>query len=259
MLRKFEKIMRTAFCTHVSDNWYYSVGAHKLAQSVKYFHPDIDFYCFGDQQLLQLFDMHPNINWNTVHPFVSYQLIDDYDMVVHFDADSMLVGRLEELLDPTNLQFDIIGVRNNNDFNKAGKDNPITNPGTDPQKYLNAGLVATTSKKFIEHWMTANVKFGNEMPFQEQTVLNIIAGDYEVKILDPIDSNVYYGISNLYGTVTHWDSWKSIEMVDEELTLAGKRVKVLHHGGGHGAVKLDFDLFNSQVKQRLLHIYEGTN
>ena len=38
--------MKVAFCTHVSDDWYYSVGAHKLSQSLKYFHPEIDFYCF---------------------------------------------------------------------------------------------------------------------------------------------------------------------------------------------------------------------
>ena len=89
--------MKVAFCTHVSDNWYYSVGAHKLSQSLKHFHPEIDFYCFGDKQLNELFSIHPNVNWNTVHPFVSYQLIDQYDMVVHFDADSMIVGKLDEL------------------------------------------------------------------------------------------------------------------------------------------------------------------
>ena len=48
--------MKVAFCTHVSDNWYYSVGAHKLSQSLKHFHPEIDFYCFGDKQLKELFE-----------------------------------------------------------------------------------------------------------------------------------------------------------------------------------------------------------
>ena len=65
-------------------------------------HPEIDFYCFGDKQLNELFSIHPNVNWNTVHPFVTYQLIDDYDMVVHFDADSMVVGKLDELLNESN-------------------------------------------------------------------------------------------------------------------------------------------------------------
>jgi hypothetical protein len=77
-------------------------------------------------------------------------------MVVHFDADSMLTGRLDELLDPINLQYDIIGVRNNNDYNKAGADNYITNPGQDPQKYLNAGLVTITNKTVLLDWMERN-------------------------------------------------------------------------------------------------------
>jgi lipopolysaccharide biosynthesis glycosyltransferase len=243
----------------VSDNWYYSVGAHKLSQSLKYFHPEIDFYCFGDKQLNELFEIHPNVNWNTVHPFVSYQLIDKYDMVVHFDADSMIVGKLDELVNESNLEFDIIGVRNNNDFNKAGKDNPITNPGLDTQKYLNAGLVAITSKTFIEQWMLNNIEFGNQMPFQEQTVLNYMSNDFKTKIIDPIESNVYYGISNLYGNHTHWDSWMDIQLIENELILNNKKVKVLHHGGGHGAIKLDFNLFNKETKQYLEKIYESNN
>ena len=248
--------MKIAFCTHVSDDWYYSVGAHKLSQSIKYFHPEIDFYCFGDKQLNQLFLIHPNVNWNTVHPFVSYQLIDAYDMVVHFDADSMLTGRLDELLDPINLQYDIIGVRNNNDYNKAGADNYITNPGQDPQKYLNAGLVAITNKTVLLDWMERNINYGNDMPFQEQTVLNELSMMYNTKIVDSADSGVYYGISNLYGNTTHWDSWKLIE-IDEQsrFILNGKTIKVIHHGGGHGTYnKLDFNLFNNKTKQQLEQI-----
>lgn len=251
--------MKVAFCTHVSDNWYYSVGAHKLVKSAQYFHPEIDFYCFGDKQLNELFSIHPNVNWNTVHPFVSHQLIDDYDMVVHFDADSMIVGSLDELLTEDNLNYNIIGVRNNNDFNKAGKDNPITNPNQDPQKYLNAGLVAVTNKATLEDWIHKNIEYGNQMPFQEQTVLNHITENWSTKILDPAHADVYYGISNLYGDNTHWDSWKLISIVEEDLMLNQKKVKVLHHGGGHGATKLDFGLFNEQVSNRLIEIYESNS
>jgi len=251
--------MRIAFCTHVSDNWYYTVGAHKLVKSAQYFHPEIDFYCFGDKQLNELFQIHPNVNWNTVHPFVTAQLIEQYDMVVHFDADSMIVGKLDELLDESNLQYDIIGVRNNNDFNKAGKDNYITNPNQDPQTYLNAGLVAITNKNVVEDWINKNIEYGNQMPFQEQTVLNHISTNWKTKIIDPIHSDVYYGISNLYGNNTHWDSWKEIQLINNELILNNKKVKILHHGGGHGAKKLDFDLFNNEVKNKLTQIYENNN
>ena len=252
--------MKVAFCTHVSDNWFYSVGADKLTKSINKIHPEIDFYCFGDKQLNELFSIHPNVNWNTVHPFVTYQLIDDYDMVVHFDADSMVVGKLDELLNESNLEFDIIGVRNNNDYNRAGKDHYITNPGLDPQKYLNAGLVAVTNKLFLEDWMKRNIAYGNDMPFQEQSVLNEIASNWKTKIIDPIESNVHYGTSNLYGERTHWDSWGSIKIINNELILNNKKVKVLHHAGGHHTInKLDFNLFNNEIKQYLTNIYESNN
>jgi len=251
--------MKVAFCTHVSDNWYYSIGADKLRKSIKHFHPEIDFYCFGDKEISDLFSIHPNINWNTLNPIVSYQLIDDYDIVVHFDADSMIVGKLDELLDESNLQFDIIGVRNNNDYNKAGKDHYITQQNIDPQNYLNAGLVAITNKTLLEEWIHRNISYGNNLPFQEQSVLNELQLSYKTKILDPKESGVYYGISNLFGNNTHWDSWKQISIIGDDLVLNNKKIKILHHAGGHGAKKLDFDLFNDTVKDRLNKIYESSN
>jgi hypothetical protein len=152
--------MKVAFCTHVSDNWYYTVGADKLVKSANNFHKEIDFYCFGDKELNELFSIHPNVNWNTVHPFITYQLIDNYDMVVHFDADSMIVGKLNELLNDSNLDFDIIGVRNNNDYNRAGKDNYITNPGLDPQKtYINF-----QSRLGKDPWLT---------PYTDETLMRL--------------------------------------------------------------------------------------
>jgi hypothetical protein len=50
-----------------------------------------------------------------------------------------------------------------------------------------------------------------------------------------------------------------IQLVENELILNNKKVKVLHHGGGHGATKLDFNLFNEEVKQYLTQIYESNN
>jgi len=120
-------------------------------------------------------------------------------------------------------------------------------------------LVAITNKSFIEQWMLKNIEIGNQMPFQEQTVLNLMTNDWKTKIIDPIESNVYYGISNLYGKQTHWDSWKDIQLINHELYLNNKKIKVLHHGGGHGATKLDFNLFNEDVKQYLTKIYESNN
>lgn len=249
--------MKTLFVTHVSDDWYESVGASKLVASAKYFHPEIPFYVFGTKEIEELFKIHPNVNWNTLQPFTTIHGLNEFDMVVHFDADSMIVGRLDELLSEDNLKYDAIGVRNNNDFGQAGKDNPITQGNIPVEKYLNAGLVASTSKEFLQQWCNYNINFGNSQPFQEQSVLNYIIGEryYKNKILDPIESNVHYGISGLFGTETHWDSWKEISLNEnKELILRNKTVKVLHHAGGHQKNKLDFNMFSNEVKERLNEI-----
>lgn len=248
--------MNVAFCTHVSDDWFYTIGAHKLLKSVKYFHPEVDFYVFGTDDINAVFNSHPNFNWTTIHPAISIQLIDDYDMVIHMDADSMLVGKLDELISEDNLQYDVIGVRNNNDFGRAGKDAPI-HEGYPIETYLNCGLVATTSKKFLETWIQYNLSMGNNKPFQEQSILNMMihTEDWKWKVVDPINSNVYYGVTNIWGEKTHWDSWKEIQVVNNELVLNNKIVKVLHHAGGSKPEKLDFNMFNDDTKRFLENIY----
>jgi hypothetical protein len=50
-----------------------------------------------------------------------------------------------------------------------------------------------------------------------------------------------------------------INIINNELILNNKKVKVLHHGGGHGAQKLDFNLFSEETKQYLEKIYENNN
>lgn len=240
--------MNVAFCTHVSDDWFYTIGADKLLKSAKHFHPDIPFYVFNSAQIQNIFDMHSNFNWTTIHPAISIQLIDEYDMVVHFDADCMITGKLNELLDQDNLNYDIIGVRNNNDYKRAGKD-PAIFEGYKWDTYLNCGLVGVTSKSFLEKWIEYNLSFGNNMPFQEQSILNrmVHEEDWTYKILDPIDSNVYYGISNVWGTTTHWDSWKDIQIINDELVLQDKIVKILHHAGGSVKHKLQPRMFNDET------------
>jgi hypothetical protein len=254
--------MKTCFVTHVSDDWYDSVGASKLVASARYFHPEIPFFVYGTQEINQLFQIHPNVNWNTLQPFTTLPAFENeegivFDMVVHFDADSMIVGKLDELLSEDNLKYDVIGVRNNNDFDKAGKDGAITQERIPIQEYINAGLVGCTSKKFLQTWTIKNISEGNNQPFQEQSVLNSIIGEYnyKLKILDPKESNVHYGISGLFGTNTHWDSWKEISLNgNKELILRNKFVKVLHHVGGHQKNKLDFNIFSQEVAERLYEI-----
>jgi hypothetical protein len=52
-------------------------------------------------------------------------LVEDYDMVIHIDADSFCIGSLDKVI---NSKAELIGVRNNNFFGKAGSSNPCVSP-----------------------------------------------------------------------------------------------------------------------------------
>lgn len=225
------------------------MGAAKLVASAKYFHPDIPMFVLGSEEM-EGFNIKAV---ESLHPFVINKFIDEYEKVVYLDADSMIVGKLDELLAAIDA-YDVIGVRNNNDYDLAGIGNPITQDGLSVQEYLNAGLVATRNKLFVEEWMKDYKTYGRLLPFGAQSVLNNIYKNYNHFILDAKESNVFYGISALAGTETHWDSWKQISIVNGELILLDKKVKVLHHAGGFKTDKLGFYMFNKETRERLIEI-----
>jgi len=228
------------------------MGCAKLVASAKYFHPEIPMVVLGTQHMEDL-----QIPLGQMHPVAIKAVMEHwgYSTVIYIDADSIICGKLTELFDAIEAGiYEFIGVRNNNDFDKAGCEAPIAQYGAPIPQYLNAGLVATGEPYFIKDWIRANKEYANIVPFQEQSVLNNIAENYNYRILDPKESNVYYGVSGLYGTETHWDSWKEIEVVDGALMLNGKTVKVLHHAGGKKENKLDFDMFSEAAKARLIEI-----
>lgn len=243
--------MKIAFCTNISEEYYHSMGCDKLVKSAKYFHPDIPFHLLDTQGLMAKYDAPMGI----LMAYALHDVFGQYDAVIRFDADSILVGKLDELIEALEDGFDIIGVRNNNDYNKAGKDNPIVQPGAGTEHYLNAGLVATTSRDFVAEWISDCRKYASMLPFGEQTVLNALSPKYKTFIVDQAHARCYYGISALSGEDTHWDSWKNIWVSNKgELFLSHKEVKVLHHGGGSFKDKLGFYMFNKETRQRLIEI-----
>lgn len=240
--------MKICFCTYVNDKYYHSMGADKLVASLKYFHPSIPILVYGDEDIKEF-----DVPFGLLHPFMIYKALLEYETVIYIDADSMIAGPLDELLLAVE-NYDIVGVRNNNDQYRAGKDEPIGQPGSGTADYLNAGLIATHHRGFILEWQMANILYGNLLPFKEQSVFNSLKRNYNTHMIDPKDSKVYYGVSALSGTETHWDSWMDIKVVEGDLILNDKKVKVLHHGGGTNPNKLGFYMFNDETRKRLIEI-----
>ena len=242
--------MKIAFCTYISDCYFHSIGAAKLLASLRYFHPNIPIICYGDTAIKE-----EGMDFGLLHPFMINRVMEQgYDAVIYFDADSIVTGSLDELLLALENSYDIICVRNNNDQDKAGMDEPIGQEGAGTEHYVNAGLIAVKNKNFLKEWMEDNKKYGAWLPFKEQTVLNTIKGKYKSLIIDNKDTNVYYGVSCLSGTESHWDSWKEIHVMNGDLMLNYKKIKVLHHAGGKKEDKLGFYMFNDETRKRLIEI-----
>jgi lipopolysaccharide biosynthesis glycosyltransferase len=239
--------MKTAFITHCSDDWFYNGGCAKLLTTASYFHPEIPFYVFGNIELNALNKSYGNsLNWCNIKPFVANSIADSYDKVIHFDSDCIILGKLDELLQS---KEDIIGVRNNNDYNTASKftDPPITVAGCKPEDYMNAGLVGSCNKNFWEEWMSTGSSCAR-YPYQEQDTYNLIiqSGKYSFECLDSKDKPLHYGISCHYGKDTYWDSAKEIIKISDDFMLKTKKVKVWHQAGGsHHWPKLNIDTFFS--------------
>ena len=233
--------MKVAFCTHVSDDWFVPCGGAKLVASARYFHPEVPFYVFDSKAIEDVKAKH-NVGWDTLIAPICQQLAHKFDLVVHFDADSCIVGKLDEILAG---DYDVAGVRNNNDRDCAGAfGSGYSMPNVPADKYLNAGLVAATVSGFWWDWATSNNCIAHEHYFAEQDVYNKLIytpGLYKFKLLDPKQKPVYYGIASHDGPGSHYASWSRAELIDGKLMLNAKQLKVLHQAGGHRLPKMVFE------------------
>jgi hypothetical protein len=255
--------MSIAFCTHCSDDWFYDGGCSKLLATAKYFHPDIPFYVFGNLELSQLSKKYGGqLSWDIMNPIVSLEIAKMHDRVIHFDADSIILGQLDSLL---HFDTDVVGVRNNNDFGTASKftDKPVTINNCLPSEYMNAGLIGSKTIKFWEYWIQKNFQLARSMPYAEQDVMNLIIqeGKFSFSCLDSVEKDVHYGISCHFGDKTFWDSSKLIKKVESDFMLKNKKVKVYHQAGGHQYFpKLNLDnLFSKETSLSIQEIINNSS
>jgi hypothetical protein len=259
---------KTIITSHCQDSWYDDVGARKLYNSFRYFHPDVDIKISGDADIRAVQAKYPWTTWYTFDPVIAEQFFDAYELIVHIDADSIITGPLDELLEG---DFELAGVRNNNDVGRTTNQwsimgSPVP-PGHDmTSQSLNGGLVASRSRAFWDEFREANKALGVTGPYRgnfgEQDVWNRIfwSGRYRVKVLDPKEANVYYGVSQQNGQpgVPIESAWRDLYIDGGELFCRGKKVKVIHHASGHFVPKLNYAPWViSEVKDFLDKITKG--
>lgn len=249
-----KKILISIWCT---DDYAELLGVEKLVNSVKYFHPDVDHVIFNTEMTNKVYSECPWIQPIWMMPPTCLPFVEDYDMVIHLDADAVVTGPLDELFAS---DADVIGVRNNNSLNQAGAHGGITIPHIPPfgngnpipmQGFLNAGLVAVNRKEFWYDWHKVNEHAAHNKTYgfgdENDTLNQLFHWDkYTSEVIDPIGSKISYGLSNVWGTGdNHWESWSQIYVKDDRLYLDDPVteepmcIKVLHQAGGSIASELN--------------------
>lgn len=202
--------------------------ADLLVNSFKHFHPDVTFIVY-DQKYLD------NINYRSIDsffykatPFFAKELIKKYELVVKIDADSLVVGPLDDVFDDSS--YDVAGVLNNNRLEPL-----VTCLNVPPELYLNCGLVAMRSREFIDHWWTLCHRFFfNQFQYREQDLLNILClyGNYNIACLDNGDK--WYGLNSK----SEWGRFevKQNRLIcppDPRYNTITKNIRVIHAAGGN--------------------------
>ena len=174
-----------------------------------------------------------------VTPFFTRKLIDEYDCVIRLDADQIITGNLDHVIEG---DYDAAVVQNSNPrdwkkhYNMTGQ--MLSLYDIDPLDYVNCGFIAIKSKRFVEHWWKlCNAIFFERYPFREQDMLNILVHhfNYKIKFLDR--SNKWHGlISKGY--------WAHIKKQEDTLIMPkndewpkdeDKEIMAIHWAGGDQA------------------------
>lgn len=219
--------MRKVCFTIVSDDYYYPVGTHIFVNSFLRFHPDIDLVVFRQDKVNET--MKDGIDFYNAKPTFAKLLTDKYDLVVNIDADTVITGRLTEVFD--NVDYEVGGAWNKNDYEDAEFGN-IT-----ADMYVQAGMVASTNKKFWDLWEEEN-KLANLFIRKENDTLNLVwynnpeTKKMKKKIFDK--KKDYYGCKSLGREPEFY-------IQDDKLMCRKEQVKAYHFARGGVFPKLDFN------------------
>lgn len=218
--------------------------ADKLIKSFHKFHPNIEFKVYGAQEIGN------KENYLRQKPLFAKDLIKDYDLVLGFDADQIVTGKLDYLFEE---EYDVGTVLN---YNKTDNENYGTVSVFDIPKeaYVNCGLVAMRSERFINHWWNlCNTYHFEALRYREQDLLNVLIhyGDYVVECFDFPNQVKKY---NAWHGLVAKDHYLAMKVSGGRLVLpqngVEKEIKVLHSAGGGSEPKIGDSyrtLFNEDV------------
>jgi hypothetical protein len=193
-------------------------------------------------------------------PMIAKDLIEKYDLVIKFDCDQLVTGKLNHLWE--DVDYDIGTVLNGNP-----KEPPVSVWDINPAQYMNCGLVVMKSKHFINHWWNlCNSAHFQNYQFREQDLMNVMIYymDYKVRCFDWSEN--WHGLVHKgwwqYMEVT-WAQEKSQETPPQQILVlpkgdrpwpvdGDKTIKVIHWAGGNEPNKMNVNIrFQPEVAKWL--------
>lgn len=270
------KIIFSSYCP---ENLQERFGAKKLKSSFQYFHPDIPFVLYGEEDINRVYKDY-GVDLGNALPCLMLDIKRKYDAeyICHIDADSLVLGKLDKILD---FDYEIASCLNNCDI--GNRDERMNRPqqlwNLPNNKYVSCGCLVTNSEVFLLNWHELNRQiienYGGIKEFWmcDQNWMNVLfhSGQFKNKILDPLNGDVFYGASaNTFSQNSHnlehitkewginsWQSWFDIEYKENKFMLYGKEVKILHNAGGGNpktVIKCHFGLFNPETRKKIQEI-----
>ena len=174
-------------------------------------------------------------------PIIAEKLLKEYEVVIGLDADQIILGDISYIWKTKD--YDVAGVLN---FNRvdAEKFGALQGWGIHPMEYLNCGLVAMRSEKFVHDWLVwcFSPQF-DRLQYKEQDGLNALVyhGNWNVRVLDHMDKQG--GNESWWGLIAKADYPRAILKNKEVFIPKGEgetpfppqdvSLKVIHFGEGN--------------------------
>jgi hypothetical protein len=182
-------------------------------------------------------------------PTFAKLLLKEYDRIINIDADTVICGRLSEVLET---DWEVGGVWNYNKYENASFEN------IKEDMYVQAGMVGSTRPEFWDIWEKEN-KGAMKYMRQENDVLNKVwYNDPKVSQMKRLiwdkDKN-YLGCKSL-------GREGEMYLEGDELMLDGEKVKAYHWARGGGSMpKMNYrnGWFRPEVTQWLENVSMSGN
>lgn len=235
-----------------------------MQNSFKKFHPDIELKVYGkedfdrglkDKDFMKgVADLRfPDDNMFRLTPLFAKELIKEYELIVRLDADQIIMGDLNYIIDHRK-EFDVGTVLNINRIDPL-KYKPCEGWGIPPHEYYNIGLIAFTSESFVNKlWELCNSKYFWRLQYREQDLINAMCvyGGWRTKCFDSYDVKAnYYAWHGLVskGEGTRFILKENKGKYDVVLPIGPDRypdhdllIKAYHFAGGAYETKFNYNI-----------------